>query len=197
MVMAMGALLAVDGAMAQAQQAVGETVTAVEKSPGKAKITQMKEAVATVESVDPAKREVTLRDSKGRKHSFVAGPEIRNLEQVKAGDRVLVQYAEALSLKLVKDGKELRSKALVSDTARAPEGSRPGGVVTEQVHVTADVTAVNPKTRMVTLRGPEQVVDLFVDDPEQLKLIKVGDQIEAVYTQAVAVSMKPAPAGKE
>jgi hypothetical protein len=31
-----------------------------------------------------------------------------------------------------------------------------------------------------------------VRDPEQFKLIAVGDQIEATYTEAVAVAVKPA-----
>jgi hypothetical protein len=37
---------------------------------------------------------------------------------------------------------------------------------------------------------------MYVDDPEQLKLIKVGDQVEAVYTQAVAVTVEPVAAKK-
>jgi Cu/Ag efflux protein CusF len=44
----------------------------------------------------------------------------------------------------------------------------------------------------VTLKGPNQTVDLKVRDPAQLKLIKVGDQIQAVYTEAVAVGVEPA-----
>jgi hypothetical protein len=69
--------------------------------------------------------------------------------------------------------------------------------VGEQVEVTADVIAVNAKTQTVTLRGPKQVVDLKVRDPEQLKLIKVGDQIQAVYTQALALSVEPAAPAKK
>ena len=52
--------------------------------------------------------------------------------------------------------------------------------------------AVDRKTQMVTLRGPKQEVDLYVSDPAQLKLIKVGDQIEAEYTQAVAITVEAA-----
>ncbi len=66
----------------------------------------------------------------------------------------------------------------------------------QKVEVTADVTAVNRKSHLVTLRGTEYEVDLLVSDPEQLKLIKVGDQVHAVYTEAVALSVAPAPAGK-
>jgi Cu/Ag efflux protein CusF len=69
--------------------------------------------------------------------------------------------------------------------------------VAQQVQITADVTAVNRKKHIVTLRGPQQTVDLVVRDPEQLKLIKVGDQVEAVYTEALALGLNPArPQGK-
>jgi len=57
------------------------------------------------------------------------------------------------------------------------------------VEVTADVIAVDAKTQTLTLKGPNQTVDLKVADPAQFKLVKVGDQIQAVYTEALAVSV--------
>jgi Cu/Ag efflux protein CusF len=52
---------------------------------------------------------------------------------------------------------------------------------------------VNPKRQTVTLRGPKQTVTLKVRDPKQLKLVKAGDQVEATYTEAAAISVEPAP----
>lgn len=104
---------------------------------------------------------------------------------------MIVRYQQALSLELKKNGKELRSRVDSADGARTAVGERPGGVAARQVEVTADVIAVNARTQLVTLRGPERVVDLKVRDPEQLKLIKVGDQIHAVYAQALALSVEP------
>jgi Cu/Ag efflux protein CusF len=161
-------------------------------SPGQATIAQKRSIVATVEAIDVAKREVTLKGPKGKVVPLSVSPEVRNLEQVKVGDSLKVTYVEALSLTLKKDGKELRAMNTKSDSVRAPEGAKPGGAVAEQVKVTADVIAVDRKTQMVTLRGPKQEVDLYVSDPAQLKLIKVGDQIEAEYTQAVAITVEPA-----
>jgi hypothetical protein len=61
--------------------------------------------------------------------------------------------------------------------------------------VLADVMAVNQIDRSVTLRGPEgHLVDLSVPNPEQLKRIKQGDQVQAVYTEALAVKVDPAGA---
>jgi hypothetical protein len=67
----------------------------------------------------------------------------------------------------------------------------------QQLEVTADVTAVNKKKQTITLKGPERTIDLEVRDPEQLKLIKVGDQVQAVYTEALALGLEPAAATRK
>jgi len=180
-----------------AQQPNADTTVVTEKAPGKAKIARATTLIGTVEAIDVQQRVVTLKGSKG--NLLVAGvhPDVRDLDQVKVGDRVAVRYAEALTLTLKKDGKELRSSSVTNDSASAPAGQRPAGVAAEQILITADVTAVNTKTQTVTLRGPKQTVDLLVPDPAQLKLIKVGDQIQAEYLQAVALSIDPAPTSKK
>ena len=197
-VIVVASLLGGLGNLSVAQPASGHTThTTTETSPGKGMITQTHKIVATVESIDAAKRHVTLKGPKGNVLPLTVGPDVRNLEQVKVGDKVVVRYAEALSLTLKKDGKELRSSTEASTGARAKAGERPGGVVAEEVKVTADVIGVNRKTHMVTLRGPNEVVDLHVVDPQQLKLIKVGDQVEAAYAQALALSVEPVAASKK
>jgi hypothetical protein len=55
------------------------------------------------------------------------------------------------------------------------------------------VIAVDRQAKIVTLRGPRgQIVDLHVQDPERLKRVKKGDQVKAVYTEALAISVEPA-----
>src|SRR6185295_7050181 len=185
-ILAVSALLGVLALPAVAQTS-GATM---QTSPGKATLRHEHQIVATVEEVDAAKGHVTLKGPKGNLVPLTVGPEVRNLAQVKVGDKVRVRYAEALSLTLKKDGKEVPSAKAASETMRAPVGGTPGGAVGEQVTVIADVIAVDTKTHQVTLKGPNRTVDLYVEDPAQLKLIKVGDQIEAVYTQAVAITVE-------
>ena len=55
----------------------------------------------------------------------------------------------------------------------------------------ADVSWI---TQIVTLRGVDHTVDLRIPDESQFKLIKVGDQVRATYTDAVAISMQPVAA---
>jgi Cu/Ag efflux protein CusF len=180
---------------AVAKDQSGHDISASTK-PGSATVTEVVRATGVIEAIDLQTRHVTLKNSHGKLVHMEIGPDARNLEQLKVGDRVRVSYAQALTLTLMKDGKELRSRAETPNAATAAAGQRPGGVMGQKVEVTADVTAVNRKSHLVTLRGTEYEVDLLVSDPEQLKLIKVGDQVHAVYTEAVALSVAPAPAGK-
>jgi len=50
----------------------------------------------------------------------------------------------------------------------------------------------NPANQIVTLKGPNQTVDLRIADQEQFKLTAKGDQVEAKFTQALAVAVEPA-----
>ncbi len=102
-------LLGALGMTANAQKASGDAAVMKESSPGKATIAQAQTITATVEAVDAAQRQITLKGPKGKVVPLTVGPDVRNLEQVKVGDRVAVRYLEALTLTLKKDGKELRS----------------------------------------------------------------------------------------
>ena len=73
----------------------------------------------------------------------------------------------------------------------APAGGVPGMGAGHQTVITADVVDLDPATQTVTLKGPQRTVDLHVRDPEQFKLIAKGDQIEATYTEAAAISVTP------
>ena len=166
--------------------------TKVTTSPGKASAARTRTLTATVTEVDAAKGHVTLKGPKGNEVPLKVGPDVRNLAQVKVGDKVVVKYLESLSLTLMKDGKAVRAANETSGAARTPAGAMPGGAVAEQVEVTADVIGVDQKNQILTLKGPKQTVEMRVQDPKQLKLIKVGDQIQAVYTHALALSVEPA-----
>jgi hypothetical protein len=62
------------------------------------------------------------------------------------------------------------------------------------VTVLADVVAVDPKKSTITLKGPAgNTVELNVQNPDHFKVVKKGDQVEAVYTEALAISVTPAP----
>ena len=164
----------------------------VGKGPGVAGAMQTVKVTGTITAIDPATREVTIKGPQGREATIAAGPEIKNFGQMKVGDQVNIEYVEALTLELKKGGKAIVARTEQVGMGSAKPGERPAGTVGRQVTITADVIAVDAATQTVTLKGPKQTADLKVRDPEQFKLIRVGDQVEANYTEAVAVTVEPA-----
>jgi Cu/Ag efflux protein CusF len=170
------------------------TTTSVEKGPGKAHAVETTKAMATVVGVDTARRVVSLKTSQGRVVDMEAGPEVRNFDQIKIGDKVHAEYVRSLSLELKKNGAPTRGQTAQAKTDRAPTGAKPAGTVSHEVTLLADVVKVDAKGGSITLRGPKgNLVDLAISDPEQLKAIKTGDKVEAIYTEAVAVRLESAP----
>ena len=173
--------------------------TSIDRGPGTASVSRVVTASATVTAIDLTTREVTLRRDNGSTFTVVAGPDVRNLPQIRVGDTVHVDFHEALAIELKKGGTGApASRSETATRSRAEPGQRPGGVATRETVIVADVIAVNAADQTVSLRGPGgRVVDLNVRDPEQFKRIAVGDQVEASYTEAAAVSITPAPAAAQ
>lgn len=188
------AAFAASPALAQQPGAGAAAVAAT--APGEGMVASVVTVSATVEAIDKENRLVTLKGPQGHRFLVLAGPEVRNFAQIKVGDQVVVRHAEALSLELKKGGAGIRERVETDAAARAAPGKEPGVVAARRVTIMADVVAVNTRAQTVTLRGPEHTVDLRVRDPNQFKLIKVGDQIQATYTDAVAISVEPAAGRK-
>ena len=191
------ALTALVVAALTAGPALAQTGVVVERGPGVASAKQTLTLTGTVTAIDRSTRAVTLRGAGGREVTITAAPEAAHFAGMKVGDRVTARYFEALTLQLKKGGKAVVGRTEMKGVAPPPEpGERPAGVMGREVTITADVTAVDAATQTVTLKGPKQSADLRVRDPEQFKLIKVGDQVEANYIEAVATSFEPVSTGK-
>jgi Cu/Ag efflux protein CusF len=178
---------------AQAQAPTGGAMIATE--PGKGVAMQAVKASATVEAVDKATRTVKLKMPKGDIRSVVAGEDVKNFDQIKAGDTVTVEYVEALSLELKKDGKAVVGRTQSGALERSQPGKKPGGVAMREIVAVVDVVEVDNAKKSISVKNGQGETLVFpIRDPEQLKLIKKGDQIQATYTEAVAISLKPAAA---
>lgn len=164
----------------------------VASAPGKVGVAQTVDFSATITAIDKATRTVTLKGPKGDEQKLVAGPEVKNFDQLKVGDVVQAQYLESLVLELKKGGGLPVAKTEKAGAVAAKPGEKPAGAMGRQVTVVGNVMKVDAATQTVTVKGPERTVDLKVRNPEQFKLIAVGDQIEATYTEAVMVGVTPA-----
>jgi Cu/Ag efflux protein CusF len=171
------------------------TTSAVAKTPGKAEASQTTKMTATVVMIDMSTRDVTLTDSQGKMHTVNVSDQARNLDQLKVGDKVTAEYTEAISMQLKKRGTADGPPASAEvASVRSPKGMKPGGAVGRKVTAIATVVAVNQKKQFVTLRGPMgNDYDVQVLDPAQLSAVTKGDEVEIVYTEALAISVTSAP----
>ena len=186
-------LAAALGQVAFAQTKPPEAMALAASAPGKAVVVGTVRVTAMVVQLDRATRTVQLKGNDGSVVDILVPPEAKKFDQVNVGDLVTVEYAKALSLELKKTGSGVRGTSSQSASAPPRAGAVAGGAVGHQVTVMANIVAINAKTGTVTLKGPKgNTMELAVPDPGQLKLAKVGDQVEAVYVEAVAISVEPA-----
>lgn len=162
----------------------------VQEAPGKLSAQQAVTVTATVKDIDQKSRVVTLLGPDGQEIVFRAGPEVRNLAQVKRGDHVQATYYESLVIQVLKPGSAKPTIETASDTDRAELGERPGAATAESTRVVATVVSVDKKNNTVTLRGPRgNEKTLPVRNPAQLEHVKKNDLVEATYTEAIGISV--------
>ena len=151
-------------------------------------------AEATVEKVDMKKRNVTLKKENGEKVTFKAGPEVKNLKQVKKGDKVVVEYHQMLEWAVRKGGgtEPISGGAVVAGTAKP--GEKPAAAAASKQAFTVNVTEVNAAAGTITIKGPQgDTHTIKPRDPATLKGVKAGDVVDMVYTQAIGIAVTPAP----
>ena len=76
--------------------------------------------------------------------------------------------------------------------ARSAKGEKPAAIAVEAVDVSATIVAINKKKRTITLKGPDgKKVTTKVDKSvKSFDTLKVGDSINARYTEAIAISVE-------
>lgn len=174
-----------------AQQApAGAAVVASE--PGKVTAAEAVTASAVVTAIDKATRTVTLKGADGQSFNVVAGDQVKNFDQLKVNDEVVLKYMRALTLALRKTGAP-REKTETVGAARAKPGEKPAGAVGVEITATAEVIDVNPQRKTITLKGPKgNIVELDVKNPDHFKVVKKGDKVDVDYVEAMAIAVEPA-----
>jgi hypothetical protein len=151
---------------------------------------------ATVQAIDLPSRMVTLVGPQGNVVSLKVGEEVRNLPRVKPGNKVLVRYHGSITYVLSPRGARLPKDTLTAAGTRAAPGQMPAGAAAAKLVVTETVMAADQVSHTLQVVNPSggQVRTVAVVTPEgqqNMKMIKVGDTITAVVSEAVAVAVEP------
>ena len=166
--------------------------TVVGSEPGKAAAVRAIEVSAEVVAVDRFARVLTLKGPRGNVQDVVVDPAVKNFDQIRAGDFLMVRFMQSLALELQKT-KGAKAAGASEAMVTAKPGERPAVAGAREVQAIAKVTAVSKKDKTISLKGPRgNTVTLDVQNPDQFKVVKVGDEVMVTYTEAVAVSVEPA-----
>lgn len=175
-------------------------VTAQQPASAKAP-TQIKDAEARIEAIkitavvtaiDAKNRIVTFQGPEGNEFAILADSSVKNFAQIKVGDRLVVEYIQAVALDFQK-GDGIRMMSSFDDSARAKAGAKPGAAALRKVTIVTNIWAVNQAKGTVLVRGPYgHFTEVKLKDPGLLSGVKVGDQMKVTYTDAVAIGITPA-----
>jgi Cu/Ag efflux protein CusF len=156
---------------------------------------QLTTTSAKVQNVDMSKRELTLRSDDGRLYTVDVPQDVSGLENVRKGDRVDAKFYQSVAVSLVKPGEAplgTTERRMGSQTG----GALPGGTVGKQVTSTARITKIDPSAGELTIESQSGKPNTIrVDDPDlkqQMSRLKVGDKVQATYTEAMAAQISPA-----
>ena len=178
--------------------AAGQTQSGQQSSQGPAArstiAAKKTSATATIIAIDRANRILTLQGEQGNVFTVDVPQKVARFDALKKGDRVSVNYYEALALSLQKGGAGATGARETTTVQRSP-GLLPGGIATRKITATAKVLNVDRVHDTVTIEGASgKVQTIDVTDPQlqqRLANVQVGDQIQVTYMQAVAVDVTP------
>lgn len=147
---------------------------------------------AVVESVDLETRELVLTGQEGKRFAMTAGPEVRNLAQVRPGDRVRLGYYEAVAAR-VADPNDPGGAIAITGGERAELGERPGVAVASVENLVVEFVSFDPVSSIATLVLPDGKVATTRVHPKMREFAEArrpGDRIEITIEQAIAISVE-------
>lgn len=150
---------------------------------------------ASVEAVDQATREVTLKGPLGNTVTFTVDQRVKRLNEFKVGDHVRADYFVSFAAELRKPTAEEEKTPLVMLGAveKAPPGTSPAAGALRRFKVVTTVEGLDRPTETITVKGPRgNFLTVRVADPSRLTQIRIGETIVVTYTEALAISLEKA-----
>jgi hypothetical protein len=145
---------------------------------------------ASVQAIDAATREVTMVTSEGKTSKIIAGPKVKNFNQIQIGDQVTATVTKTVEVSLLEPG-ETRGASQSSVSGSASEGTKPSAMRSDTAEATARIEALDAKQRKATLRFADGTAETF-DVRKDIDMSKahLGQEILIRSTEAVAVRVE-------
>ena len=188
------AALAMSVVPLQQRASAAETLSAEESN--------LVSVTATVQAIDHAKREVTLKGPLGNVITFTVDKRVKRLKEVNVGDEVAADYYISLAGELRAPTEEEKQSPvqILKETVRAPKGTEPAAGALHMMKVVTTVQGLDLPTQSVTLQGQGPMgytATIRARNVDNLKKLRLGDTIVVTYTEALAISLEKVPTSKK
>lgn len=146
---------------------------------------------AVVAGVDQNRRLLALQSNFGRIEVLTVGEEFADFEKLRAGDPVVVSYAEAIVWQVKPSGTGATGIS-ARETVRNPKpGEAPGGAIERAITITATITAFDTAHGTVTLTAPDgRVQTIAAPRREDLERIRVGDLVDITRSELRSLALR-------
>lgn len=145
---------------------------------------------ARVTAIDAEKRLVTLLGDDGQTTTVKCGPDVRNFDQIRVGDRVAVKLVEAFIVAMG-DTVHPLPEGPSSVVLRTPQGDKPGGIAAETSQVTAKLTGIDTLRHHVTLHFPDDTIRTYAARKDvDIDHMPLGQDVVIRNTTAIAIWVK-------
>ncbi len=156
-----------------------------------AEMSDTRTVAGTIRDIDKANRRLVVRTD-GAVLTLRATDTLRNFDQLKVGDRIRMNYTEAVALDMALPGEEGTDSAAIA--AAAPQGAKPGAAAAEVTSTVVEFLAYDPVDHFSTVRNAKGEI-VTVKVPKDLRAFarsrRPGDRILATYGSAVAIGIEP------
>jgi hypothetical protein len=142
----------------------------------------------TITAIDSTTRRVTVRNAKGEEQTLSVGPAVQRFNELKVGQQVQTRYYESMVFAVHPPKQAPKGTTATVDIT--PSSGTPGVTAATQMVTTVTVTAVDQKAGSITVRTDDnRIVSRRVENPKNLEGVKVGQQIDITYTEALIIEV--------
>ncbi|MDJ0992956.1 MAG: hypothetical protein QNI90_05240 [Dinoroseobacter sp.] len=149
------------------------------------------ETSAVVDGIDPDTREIVLKDPEtGATELIIAGPEVRNFDQISIGDTVRAQVTLGITARMALPGE---SDSVASLEGRAQEGETPGALDAVALTRVLELVSYDQETFVAVMRDDDDIYrSIFVESEvgrEFASGLAAGDRVAITFSESVAIGI--------
>jgi hypothetical protein len=146
---------------------------------------------ATVEAIERTSRTLTLKGPEGKLTTVTVPSDVKRFDSLNLGDTITARYYDNVILRKKAPGE--KPVDTLTGSILPGDGGKPRATAALQRTITASITAIDPAVPSISLSGPNNwSYTSRIADKAALAQVKVGDQLDITWTEAVLISAEPA-----